>query len=109
MNTGAAALLLLSLAIVLANLPFVSVRLFLVLPRPVKTIWWRFAELLVYYLLFLAAGRGLEAYVGRLHEQAWQFYAITFLIFLVLAYPGFTWRYLRRQRGDRGPLPGADS
>ncbi|MBU3725224.1 MAG: DUF2818 family protein [Burkholderiaceae bacterium] len=99
MNTGAAALLLLVLAACLANLPFVTERFFLVLSRPVKTVWWRLFELLVYYGLFIAIGRGLESYVGRLQSQAWQFYAITLLVFTVLAYPGFVFRYLRRSRG----------
>ena len=102
MNTATAAVLLLVIAIILANLPFFTARLFGVLSRPVKSIWWRFGEMLVYYLIFVALGRGLEGYVGRMQPQAWQFYAITFLVFLVLAYPGFVWRYLRRQssRGD---------
>lgn len=98
MNTGAAAVLLLIVAALLANLPFVTERLFLLVARPSKSAGWRLLELLVYYGCFVALGRGLEAYVSRLQPQAWQFYAITFLMFLVLAYPGFVWRYLRRRR-----------
>ncbi len=100
MNTAAAALVVLLIGVVLANLPFFTVRFFGIFSRPVKTVWWRLLELVVYYLIFLAIGRGLEAYVGRLQTQLWQFYAITFLIFLVLGYPGFVWRYLRRQRSS---------
>lgn len=99
MNTGAAALLLLVLAACLANLPFITERFFGLMPRPVKTIGWRLLELLVYYGIFIAIGRGLESYVGRMQPQAWQFYAITLLVFIVLAYPGFVFRYLRRSRG----------
>lgn len=102
MNTGAAALLLLVLAACLANLPFITERFFLLMRRPVKTVWWRLLELLIYYGIFVAIGRGLEAYVGRVQPQAWQFYAITLLVFLVLAYPGFVFRYLRRARGALG-------
>lgn len=98
MNTGAAALLLLVIATVFANLPFVTERFFAVFAKPKKTVWWRLLELIVYYAVFLAVGFGLESYVGRSQSQLWQFYAITFLIFLVLAYPGFVWRYLRRGR-----------
>lgn len=100
MNTGAAALLLLIIAVVFANLPFLTDRMFGLLPKPVKNGWWRLAELIVYFAMFVAIGRGLEAYVSRLQPQAWQFYAITFLIFLVLGYPGFVWRYLRRRRSS---------
>jgi hypothetical protein len=101
MNTGAAAVLLLVIAVLAANLPFFTDRLFGVFSKPVKNGWWRLAELTVYFLIFVAIGRGLEAYVGRLQPQAWQFYAITFLVFLVLAYPGFIWRYLRKRRAAR--------
>lgn len=98
MNTGAAALLLLIVATVLANLPFFTERFFGIFRKPLKTVWWRLLEVLVYYGIFLLIGFGLESYVGRSQSQLWQFYAITFLIFLVLAYPGFVWRYLRRGR-----------
>ena len=102
MNTGAAALLLLVLAACLANLPFITERFFIFMPRPVKTVWWRLLELLAYYGIFITIGRGLEAYLGRSQPQAWQFYAITLLVFIVLAYPGFVFRYLRRSRGGLG-------
>ena len=49
------------------------------------------------YALTLALGFLLEGAVGRIQEQTWNFYAITLLMFLVLAYPGFVWRYLRRR------------
>ncbi len=105
MNTGAAALLLLVVAVGLANLAFFTERLFLLVAlRKTKSLWWRLFEVLVYYGIFIGLGRALEAYVGRLHAQAWQFYAITLLIFLVLAYPGFIYRYLRRTR--RAPAGG---
>ncbi|WVN41027.1 DUF2818 family protein [beta proteobacterium MWH-UniP1] len=98
MNTGAAAVLLLVIATVLANLPFFTERFFGVFRKPEKTIWWRLLELIVFYGVFLLIGFGLESYVGRSQSQMWQFYAITGLMFLILAYPGFVWRYLRRGR-----------
>jgi hypothetical protein len=45
----------------------------------------------------LLIGFALEGAVGRVHTQTWNFYAITFLLFLVLAYPAFVWRHLRRR------------
>lgn len=102
MNTGAAALILLVLAIVLASLPFLTERLFLVWSRSVKSVWLRLLELFVYYGVFLGIGLGLEAAVGRRHSQEWQFYAITVLMFLVLAYPGYVWRYLKRRSSNGG-------
>jgi hypothetical protein len=98
MNTVAAAILLVSIALILANLPFVSRKIFFVVAQPKKTVWWCLLELLVYYGIFIGIGFAIEANVGRVQQQIWQFYAITALMFLVLAYPGFVWRFLRRSR-----------
>ncbi len=102
MNTGAAAFILLLLAIVLASLPFVTERLFLIWSRSSKSLWLRFGELFVYYGIFLGLGLALEHYVGRRHPQEWQFFAITALMFLVLAYPSYVWRYLKRRPSNGG-------
>ena len=32
--------------------------------------------------------------VGQIAPQGWEFYAVSASLFLVLAFPGFTWRYL---------------
>ena len=39
-------------------------------------------------------GLGFEASLGNVFPQGWQFYAITLTLYLVLAYPGFVYRYL---------------
>lgn len=97
MNVAAAALLWLVIGFVLANLPFLTERRFLLITRGEKSFVFRLLELLVGYALTLALGFLLEGTVGRIQEQTWNFYAITLLMFLVLAYPGFVWRYLRRR------------
>lgn len=97
MNVAAAALLWLVIGFVLANLPFLTERRFLLIARGEKSFVFRLLELLVGYALTLALGFLLEGTVGRIQEQTWNFYAITLLMFLVLAYPGFVWRYLRRR------------
>lgn len=88
------------LAALAANLPFLSERLFCILPLPraVKPFWMRLTELLVLYFLVLGAGHILETRIGNAFPQQWQFYAITVCMFLVLAYPGFVFRYLRKHR-----------
>jgi len=97
--TGAVALLLV-LALVMANLPFVNERLFVVGPRRTpKGLGWRLLELLVFGALVTGAGLLLEARQGQIHAQGWQFYAVVGCLFLVLAFPGFVWRHLRRGRG----------
>jgi hypothetical protein len=91
---AATGVFLLLLALVAANLPFLTERVLFVLRRPVKSGWWRVAELLVAYLLVGIVARVLEARAGPIYAQNWEFYAITGCLFLVLAFPGFVYRYL---------------
>ena len=90
--------LLLLLALVAANLPFISQRLALLGPRrPTKTLLWRLIELFVLYLLVGLLGLGLEQHAGQIAPQGWEFYAVTLSMFVTLAFPGFVWRYLMRR------------
>lgn len=87
------------LALLGANLPFFSQRLFGVLaPRQPKTLAVRLGELLVLYVLVGAAGLLLERRAGQIAPQGWEFYAVTSALFVTLAFPGFVWRYLWRHR-----------
>jgi hypothetical protein len=88
------------LALVGANIPFVNQRLFCVVPLKAakKSGWIRIAELIVLYFFVGALGFMLEARAGNRFEQGWQFYAVTFSLFLVLAFPGFTFQYLVKRR-----------
>ena len=45
-----------------------------------------------------ALGFMLEARAGNRFDQGWQFYAVTFSLFIVLAFPGFTYQYLVKRR-----------
>ena len=63
-----------------------------------KSFFERLLELLVFYALVGVLGFALEANLGNRFPQAWEFYAITLSLFLVLGYPGFVWRYLMRRR-----------
>ncbi len=85
------------LALLAANLPFVSQRLFgLVALRAPKTLALRLLELLACYLLVGLFGLMLEQRAGQIAPQGWEFYAITGALFVTLAFPGFIWRYLVR-------------
>ena len=88
------------LALVCANLPFLNQRLFGVMPLKAtkKSAWIRIGELIVLYFVVGALGFMLEARAGNRFEQGWQFYAITFSLFIVLAFPGFTFQYLVKRR-----------
>jgi hypothetical protein len=99
LNWTVAALLL--SAGVLANLPFLSERVFLVwrVKAGTKPALWRIAELIAYYFLAGAIAWWMESRVGPVYQQRWEFYAVTVCLFLVFAYPGFVFRYLWRRVG----------
>ncbi len=89
----------LAIAVLAANLPWLSERVFFVYrPAAEKSAWVRLLEWLILYLVVFALGLGLEKRtMGQLHDQEWEFYAVTFSLFLVFALPGFIYRYdLRR-------------
>jgi len=88
------------LALVGANLPFFNQRLFAVVPMRAakKSAWLRIAELIVLYFAIGLIGFALEARAGNRFDQGWQFYAITFSMFVVFAFPGFTFQYLVKRR-----------
>ncbi|MBA2723881.1 MAG: DUF2818 family protein [Methylibium sp.] len=100
MTSSAAVWVVLALAVLAANLPFVNERLFVIGPlRAPKNLGWRLLELLVFGAGVVAFGMFLEARIGQRHPQGWEFYAIVLCLFLTLAFPGFVWRVLRRRRG----------
>lgn len=99
MDSSAAVWLVLLIAIVAANLPFINERLFIVGPvRAPKAIGWRLLELAVLWGVTLAIGFALEARAGQIQPQGWEFYVALGFAFLTFAFPGFVWRYLRRGR-----------
>ena len=79
-----------------ANLPFLNHRLLGVVPLPSgrKLLAVRLAELVLLYFLVGGIGLLLENRAGQIAPQKWEFYAITGALFIVLAFPGFVWRYL---------------
>lgn len=97
MSFTLAAWLVIVFAVIAANLPFVNERLFVVGPlRQPKSLGWRVVELLVLYAAALGFGFALEARLGQIQPQGWEFYVALASLFLTLAFPGFVWRYLRR-------------
>jgi hypothetical protein len=59
----------------------------------------RIFELLVLYVILLGIALGIESSQGNAFAQGWQFYAVTVCLYLVLGFPGFVHRYLRRRTG----------
>ncbi len=103
MDISLASWFVILLALAAANLPFLSERLFGLIalsPKAAstdKSMWWRLLELLVLYFVVGFAGRFVEGRTGDVFSQTWEFYAIAAVAFIVLAYPGFAFRYLRKR------------
>lgn len=86
----------LALALLLANLPFISVRRFGVLPLANKHFGHHALELLLGFVLVLGLAYVLESRSGMVHKQGWEFYAVLVCLYLVFAFPAFVWRYFWR-------------
>ena len=56
----------------------------------------RVLEVVAGYFIVGAIGFWIEASLGRATPQGWEFYALTACLFLVLAFPGFVYRFLWR-------------
>lgn len=99
MSQTASAGLVVLLALMMANMPFISNRLFAVYPlKSPKSLALRLAEIVAWYFLVGAVGLYLEQRSGQIAPQGWEFYAITGTLFLTFAFPGFTYRYLFKHR-----------
>ncbi len=97
MNTTITTLLI--VALVAANLPFLLERiLFVKAPKSgQKNFAWRVLELVLLYFVVGGVGWLLSKKIGVPQQQGWQFYAVTGCLFIVMAYPGFVYRYLWRR------------
>lgn len=94
--------LLIALALVAANLPFVNNRLLAVMPLRGghKALGLRLLELVLWYFVVGGIGLAMEQSAGQISPQGWEFYAVTGALFLTFAFPGFVYRYLvLRHRG----------
>lgn len=99
MNANAGVVLLLTLAILFANLPFFVDRLLFVIKlKNQKHMGWHLLELTALYFAVGGLSILFEQQIGLRHAQHWEFYATTACMFLVLAFPGITYRYLWRHR-----------
>jgi len=99
-TAATAAWIVILLALLAANLPWLSDRILFV-RRPAKgrkRAWWRWLEWLILYFIVGGVALGFEQKIhGEIYPQDWEFYAVTLCLFLVLALPGFIYRYdLRR-------------
>lgn len=63
-----------------------------------KSFFARLLEVSAIYGFVGLLGIGFESSLGNVFPQTWVFYAITYSLFLILAYPGFVIRYLLKRR-----------
>ncbi|KAB0326044.1 DUF2818 family protein [Janthinobacterium sp. PLB04] len=107
MDVTASSWLVIALGILGANLPFLNEKLFAAVPLKRaaqaeqgwrKPLALRLLEMVILYFIVGAVAFALEARIGNGFPQTWEFYAITGCLFLVLAFPGFVTRYLRKRR-----------
>ena len=95
---NATQLVLILLALLAANLPWFSDRLFYLVPLKHKHLGWRLLELVVlYFVMGGIAYLAERSSMGQVASQTWEFYATTGALFIVFAFPGFVWRYLWRK------------
>jgi hypothetical protein len=97
MNIDAEAWAVIMVALLAANLPFVSQRILFLGPKRVpKAFGWRLLELALMAALALGVGWVIEGRVGQRAPQNWEFYVAAGCLFLTFAFPGFVWRYLHK-------------
>lgn len=89
--------LLYGLAAVAANLPFwVGARRFFgyAVFRRDKHFGWVLLEWALAFLLWIAVALWLESRSQTVHPKQWEFWVVNGCLFILLAFPGFTARYL---------------
>lgn len=86
--------------VIAANAPFFTQRIFFLYNSKTgnKQFSWMLLEIFVLYFLVGMLALGIEIGFSPLHQQGWEFYVVTFCLFLVFAYPGFVYRYLWRKK-----------
>lgn len=87
-------LLYLVLMLFMANLGWISDK-WLGFAGNISHLWQRFAAVLPAYFITLVIAYFVERLVmGQVWPQGWEFYSITFCLFLVFSFPGFVYRVL---------------
>ncbi|OSI09194.1 DUF2818 family protein [Neisseria zoodegmatis] len=85
--------ILLLLAFIFANAPFLTQRLLGVFKLKHKHIGHHLFELFIGFGITAGLAYMLESRVGTVHHQDWEFYAVVICLYLIFAFPTFVWRY----------------
>lgn len=106
MGITVAVVALLLVALVAANLPWLTERVFFIRQPPAggKPEWVRLLEWALMFAVvgLLAAGLEYRA-IGEIYQQDWEFWVVNLCLFAIMALPGFIYyhdllRYLRKRR-----------
>ena len=98
MSAGNITWLLIIVTVFLANFPWFYGRFPAVCEtRQERKVWMCLLEWLILYFLAGFLALGVEKKMqGETHAQDWEFYAVTFFLFVVFAFPGFIFKATRR-------------
>ena len=93
---GSIIIIFIVVAFIAANLPWVSERIFGLIPlkSDKKPVWMTLAEWFALYILIGLVALGIEKkFTSDIYSQDWEFYASTLCLFIVFALPGFIYRF----------------
>ena len=100
MTAAQSSWILIAIAFIAANLPWLSDRVLLVLePKEGgKRAAWRWLEWLLLFFIIGGVAMGMEQKLnGEIYPQDWEFYTVALCLFLVFALPGFIYHLDLRQ------------
>ncbi len=92
--------LLILAALAAANAAYVSPKFLFFKSLKDKHVGWCLLEMVFWYALIGLIGYSLESMIGNVFPKRWEFFAVSICLFLVAAFPGFTWRFLMKHRKD---------
>ena len=82
-------------ALLFANLPWITKNFLIFVKKPKKNNFLVLLELIVFYFILGAFLLFIENQtLGNAHNQDWEFYAVTFCLFIVFSFPGFIYKVI---------------
>jgi len=82
-------------ALIFANLPWVTNHFLIFFKKQKKNNFLILIEITIFYLVFGIFLLFIENQtVGNTHNQDWEFYAITFCLFIIMSFPGFIYKVI---------------
>lgn len=84
---------LLLIAVVCANSPFLSTKILGIKAISRKHFGHYLFEWLMGLVLVAVLGYVFEAQTGPVHVQDWEFFVIAITLYAILAFPALVWRY----------------